>query len=56
MSTTLSDKFWLKVYENYDESRYHSIDVRKVWNEKLVSYEVVRSYIHTNPDIFVSCN
>ena len=38
MSTTFSDKFWLKVHEIDHESFRHNIDLYKIWNEKLVRY------------------
>ena len=37
MSTTFSDKFWLKVEEIDHEKFRHNIDLYKIWNEKLVS-------------------
>merc|ERR1712151_959658 len=36
MSTTFSDKFWLKVHEIDHESFRHNIDLYKIWNEKLI--------------------
>jgi len=36
MSTTFSDKFWLKVHDIDFESFRHNIDLYKIWNEKMV--------------------
>ena len=40
MSTSFSNNFWLKAHNNSDEAFRHSIDSYKIWNEKLVRYQV----------------